>query len=246
MVSAQRPMRIKLVLPRAKSYYSNFSRPMEQKTRGGENRWTTISRSHRFRGVETESLDPPRFFRFVCLASSMDHLPVITTDKNCGYNTRYPPETCPSYSLVRPRRKFDCAREGEKEEHKRRVQIETRLKDWCSIKRPVQDSRLDGTCIMGRVCFAVSGHPFLHISVDLIKRLYILCSMLFLFSCLLRDRFLFFAFQIINISFYSSFSSNNTVILEWEREREERINKRNENGDGVIARADFTAACIQF
>lgn len=144
------------------------------------------------------------------------------------------------------RRKFDCAREGEKEEHKRRVQIETRLKDWCSIKRPVQDSRLDGTCIMGRVCFAVSGHPFLHISVDLIKRLYILCSMLFLFSCLLRDRFLFFAFQIINISFYSSFSSNNTVILEWEREREERINKRNENGDGVIARADFTAACIQF
>lgn len=219
-------MRIKLVLPRAKSYYSNFSRPMEQKTRGGENRWTTISRSHRFRGVETESLDPPRFFRFVCLASSMDHLPVITTDKNCGYNTRYPPETCPSYSLVRPRRKFDCAREGEKEEHKRRVQIETRLKDWCSIKRPVQDSRLDGICIMGRVCFAVSAHPFLHISVDLIKRLYILCSMLSFFRVFYEIDSFFSSFRSLIFPFILLFlritrwSSN-----EREKERNELISE---------------------
>lgn len=163
-------------------------------------------------------------------------------------------ETCPSYSLVRPEENL-IARE--KEEQKRRVEIETlMLKDWCVQLRDLSKTaktRWDmhnGTGLFQATLFSV-----LHISVDLINWLYMLFHSMFSFFSYLNTRSIPFfvriirimrhytcSFQIINLFPFSLLFLWIPVILEWEREREERI-LISETRTGI---ADFTGACIQF
>lgn len=108
----------------AKSYYSNFSCPLEHKRK-------RISRSHRL--LRRESERNPRFFPIFASSAGSIHgsASVITaTDKNRGYESRYPPpssttkRTCPHPKACISNRGNLIARgtrrgraRGKKEEH---------------------------------------------------------------------------------------------------------------------------------